>query len=308
MNVGHFSYLLEGRKPQVSKVASDRLESFAKIATKRSLEGGGSLNDVITKLAKENDLNANQIARVCEMANIATHQALWPKTAQKEKLSFPLADAKVVLASCGCGGGEAEAPAPSMDADYAGPPTAIPRPGPSLASLMGVDPGAVHNGLAGPNDRQRIIVVLQKQASERRDLTDRTLLLGMELESLEKRAFELVKQTVLGGATMRDVLVASVIAGHAKLAKELLPAFEKRLIADTHGDVRSRLIKQAIAPVADDLISENLGNTTIINGAHPVLVSLDTIQRKTDEIKNGLRGIVRVDDEIKINNQKLRDL
>lgn len=307
MNVGHFSYLLQGRKPQLSKVASDQLESFAKIAAKRYLEDGTSLNDAITKIAKENELNAHQIERVCEMANIATHKGLWSKTAQKEKIAFPLASSKVVLASCGCGGGDATAPAP-MDADYAGPPSGIPRPGPSLATMMGVDPSAVHNGLEGPNERQRIIVVLQKKAAAHQELKDKLSIKAMELETLEKRAFELVKQTVLGGATMRDVVVAATIAGYAKLAAELLPKFEERLIADTHGDVRTRLVKHAIAKVTDDLISENLGNTTVINGAHPVLVSLDTIQRKTDEVKNGLRDLLRIQDDIKVNNQRLREI
>jgi len=306
MNVGHFSYLLQGRKPQLSKVAGDQLESFAKIAAKRYLEEGTPLNDTITKIAKENELNAHQIERVCEMANITTHKGLWAKTAAKEKIAFPLANSKVVLASCGCG--EAAAPTAPMDADYAGPPSAIPRPGPSLATMMGVDPSAVHNGLEGPNERQRIIVVLQKKAAAHQNLKDKLSITAMELETLEKRAFELVKQTVLGGATMRDVVVAATIAGHAKLAAELLPKFEERLIADTHGDVRTRLVKHAIAKVTDDLISENLGSTTVINGAHPVLVSLDTIQRKTDEVKNGLRDLLRIQDEIKLNNQRLREI
>lgn len=306
MNVGHFSYLLEGRQPQHSKVAVDRLESFAKIAAKRFLEEGAKLNDTITKLAKENELNANQIERVCEMANIATHQGLWSKTAQKEKISFPLAASKVVLASCGCGG---EAPvADCVDSDYAGPPKAIPRPGPSMASMMGVDPGAVHNGLEGPNDRQKVIIVLQKKAAERKALQDRLAVQAMTLETLEKRAFEAVKQTVLGGTSFRNVLIAAVIARHDKLAAELIPRFEERLIAETHGDTHSRLVKHAIAKVTPDLISENLGNTTVINGAHPVLISLDTIQRKTDEIKNGIRDLLRIDDEVKIYNQRLREL
>jgi hypothetical protein len=51
-----------------------------------------------------------------------------------------------------------------------------------------------------------------------------------------------------------------------------------------------------------------LGNTNIINGAHPVLVSLDTVNRKTNEIRNGLEGLLRIDDEVKIYHQKIRDL
>ncbi len=315
MNPGHFSYLLQGSRSQQTKVAADRLELLAKVAAKHYLESGAKLNDSITKIAKENDLNANQIERVCEMANIATHQGLWTKTAQKDKISFPLAEPKIVLAGCGCGGDDGPemktddpCSAGNTDSDYSGPPKGLPSAGPSLASAMGVDVDGGHNGLTDVPERKKIIIVLQKKAAERQRLTDRILIAGAELETLEKKAFWTVKQTVLGGATFGQVYEAAIGSGLGKIANEYLPKFQDQLIKETHGETRQRLEKHAIAPAPEDLISENLGNTTIINGAHPVLVSLDTVNRKTGEIRNGLVGLLRIDDEVKFYNQQLREL
>lgn len=315
--MGHFDYLLEGQA-QTKTASSDRLELLANIAAKRYLEEGGSLNDSIKKFAGENDLNSNQIERVCEMANIATHRGLWRKTAQKEDIAFPLADAKSVVGAvspsktCGCGD---EKPACSqgtsvqpISSDYSAPPRGLPDSGPSLMSMMGVDPGKVHNGLGPEPEKKRIIIVLQKKAAERQDCRSKLLVHGMQLETLEKQAFGEVKQTVLGGATFRQIYEAATGAGLRKLAEEYLPGFEEKLISDTHGDVRTRLVKMAIGKAPEDMISSSLGNMTVVNGAHPVLVSLDTINRKTGEIRNGLQNILRIDDEVKFFTQRLREL
>lgn len=313
-NLGHFSYLLDGsaRPQQQVKVAGDRLEALSKIAAKRYLEENAPLNATIEKMASENDLNPNQIERVCEMANIATHRGLWTKTAQKEKVAFPLADARAVIAKLQPGSTKTACEDPCMppSADYAGPPpNALSMTGmPSISAAMGVDPGGGHNGLTEEPERKQIVIVLQKKAAERQRIADRVLNAGAELETLEKKAFHDVKQAILGGATFRQVFIAADGAGMGKVAREYLPQFEERLISETHGSVRTRLEKHAISKAPEDLISSDLGNITIINGAHPVLVSLDTVARKTGEIRNGLQALLRIDDEVKVYHQKIRDL
>ena len=87
-----------------------------------------------------------------------------------------------------------------------------------------------------------------------------------------------------------------------------MPKWQDQLLSEVHGSQRLRLEKLAIAKSPEDLISGDLGNTTVINGAHPVLVSLDTVQKKTGEIKQGLHNILRIDDEVKVFNQRLREL
>ena len=309
----HFQYLLGGS--QQTKVASDRLDLLAKTAARRYLHEAIPLNVSIKKMAAENDLNSNQIERVCEIANLATHQGLWAKTAQKESVAFDLADAKTIVRVSGNGTNGAPcdaAPPPPVvcggDSDYMGPPRGIPSAGPSLLSMLGSDPGQVHNGLGEEPERKRIIIVIQKHAAARDALRGQLVYKGMELESLEKQAFNTVKQCILGGESFAHIYQAAAGAGLGKVAEEYLPKFEDKLIEEVHGADHRRLVKEAIGRAPEDLISDQLGNMTIINGAHPVMISLDTIQRKTGEIKNGLHNLLRIDDEIKVFTQRMREL
>lgn len=313
MPFGHFDYLLSNSQPQHTKVASDRLELLAKTAAKRYLEEQAPLTDSIRKIAEENDLNSNQIERICEMANMATHRALWSKTAQKESIAFPLADAKTVVRVVKkepLDSTDSESPMVSCpaDSDYAGPPKGIPSCGPSTMSMFGADPEKVHHGLHDDGEKKRIIIVLQKKAAERSDLKSKILYQGMQLETLEKTAYQNFKQAVLGGASFYQIYEAAVGAGLGKVAEERIPKWQDQLISETHGTQRLRLEKIAIAKAPGDLISGELGNVTVINGAHPVMVSLDTVTKKTGEIKQGLHNLLRIDDEIKVYNQRLREL
>jgi hypothetical protein len=298
MSPGAFSYLLQ----KAAAIAPEELESLAKLAAKRYVEERTSLNETIGKVTEERDLNAHQIERVCEMANLATHHALWPGAAEKEKIAFELADAKKVKAK------KTRPPADTASADYAGPPSGIPACGPSLAALLGVDPASGHEGLAGPSARQRLILVLQKKAAEKRRIQDQILFAGMEAETSVKLAYRAVKQEVLRGTTMRQILRAATAGGLGKVAREILPGFEPQLVEETHGGVRAGLEKNAISRAPEDLISDQLGSTTIVNGAHPVLVSLDTVQKKNGIVRNLLYGLLRIDDELKVYHQQLREL
>lgn len=320
MSLGHFSYLLSEGRPRHTKVASERLEHFAKIAAKRFLEERAPLNATIEKIASENDLNPSQVERVCEMANIATHRALWAKTAQKESVAFPLADAKQVVTVIKKKPLDADDPGSPMvsgscgtvtspvDSDYAGPPKGIPGNGAPLATMMGVDPSAGHQGLHEDGDRKKVIIILQKKAAQRSALRSELLYKGHQVETLEKQAYSEFKQAVLGGQSFYDLFAGAALAGFGKVAREHFPDWQDRVISEVTGKDRLALEKQAIHRAPDDLISDNLGNVTVINGAHPVLISLDTLTRKTGEVKNLLNNILRIDDEVKIYSQRMREL
>lgn len=313
--MAHFdtSWLTDGATSH-TKVASDRLELLANTAAKRYVEEQTPLTHTIRKIASENDLNSNQIERICEMANIATHRALFPKAASKEAVAFPLADAQEVVNVVGkkpLDPSDASSPMVSpcsMDSDYSGPPQRLPIPGPSTMSMLGADPAKVHNGLHEEPEDKRIIIVIQKKAAEQSDLKSKILYKGMELESLEKRAYKEVKQTILEGATFYELYKAASAAGLDSMAEKYLPKWQDQIISESHGSQRLRLEKIAITKAPAELISENLGNMTVINGAHPVLVSLDTVNRKTGEIKQGLNNYLRIEDELKVFNQRLREL
>jgi len=310
----HFNYLLHEAKTTPS-VGADRLLLMAKTAARRYLEEGTPLNDTITKIASDSDLNQQQVSRVCEMANISTHQSLWPSAGEKEKIAFPLASPKAVIIRLGGSGDMGSGPEghtgctppTSIASDYMSPPS-LPSPGPSMSDLFGVDPDASHEGLHEVGPQRKIIVILQKKAAEKQAIEDELIVRTMQYESEKKAAYKAVKQEVLVGASLSDIQHAAYAAGFGKIASEILSEFKDRLISETHGRIRANLEKVAIAPAPDDYISNHLGNISVVNGAHPILISLDTLHRQDDTLKQLFTGLTRVNDEVKFYNQKIREM
>jgi hypothetical protein len=307
----HFNYLLHEANVKPS-VSADRLMLMAKTASGRYLSDGTPMNETITKIAEESDLNSHQIERVCEMANIQTHQALWPSATEKEKIAFPVASPKMVVIRLGGrpapsddGGGCG--PSGSTSSDYMSPPS-DPSSGPSMSSLFGADPGSSHNGMHEDTPRQKIVVLIQKKAAERDRIKDQLIVNTMQWESEKRAAYNAIKQEVLGGTPLSDVRTATYAAGLGKIAAEVLPGFRDQLVAETHGSMRAQLEKVAIAPAPDDLISDNLGNMTVVNGAHPVLITLDLLHKRDCKIKQLFTGLSRVNDELTVYGQKIREL
>lgn len=309
----HFDYLLQGTDVKPS-VGADRLMLMAKTASRRYIDDRTPMTDTIVKMASENDLNSHQVERVCEMANMATHQTLWPQAADKEKLAFPLANPKMVIIRLGRGGGAAPAsaggcapPPREIQSDYASAPC-LPSSGPSLASLFGAPSDGAHNGMHDDGPKKRVIVILQKKAAEKSDIQNKLITKTMRYESLKKEAYDAVRQEVLQGTSLMDIDLAARAAGFGKLAAEVLPEFRDSLVESTNGQIRARLEKVAIGKAPEELVSDQLGNMTVVNGAHPVLVSLDTLHKQDGEIKQLFTSLARVNDELKVYGQKLREM
>lgn len=311
MRLGHFDYLLS---EPTTKVAGDRLEIFAKTAAQEFLNRGVPLNESISKAAQANDLNRNQIERLCEMANLATHQALWSKTAQKANVAFPLADPKKIAmpqTTTKTASFVASTSGRATMNDYLRPPARMPAAGPSIKTAMRVEDVRPHNGLHEVPEKVQLKVAREKLLAKRARLQDKLVSTKLALESIETMAFGTVKQAVMQeGYSMADLYRAACSVGLEKQAREYLPTWEKRLIGSTTGTLRLRLEKTAISRAPKDLIAEALKDhgVTVVNGAHPVLVSLDTIRQRDDEIRQGLIGLLRLNDEIELTEQKIREL
>lgn len=308
----HFSYLLQDADIAPA-VSADRLMLMAKTASQRYLKEGTPMNTTIAKLAEDNDLNRHQVERVCEMANIATHQALWPHAQEKEKIAFPLANPKVIVIRGGSPEAEPSSekpvscPSPSLNSDYASPPN-LPENGPSMAQMFGVDPGQSHNGLSDDGPQKRLIIVIQKTAARKQQLQDKLIVETMRYENEKRAAYNAIKQEVLKGTSFADIQRAVHAIGFGKIAAELLPEFRDKLIAETHGQVRTHLEKVAISPAPQDYVSNDMGNVTVVNGAHPIVVSLDVLHKQDDKVQQLFTGLARVNDDLKVYGQRLREM
>jgi hypothetical protein len=312
MTSSHFSYLLSGQ--QQPTVSAERLELFAKTAAKRYIQNQVPLNDTISKLAEENDLNSHQIERVCEIANIATHQAPWPSATDKVKVAFPLANARMIPKHASkdhkpeTHEKAEDRPRGHTMSDYATAPKGLPRRGPPMNAMMGVDPSKGHDGLKGPSERQRVLLILEKKGAERKRLHGQVMMAAMECETVEKLAFAMVKQAVLGGASFQGLYRAADEAGLGEVAGELLPpcrgaahrGFPRLHPRSPDEDRHLARARGSDQPQPRQRLSDQR--------RAPVLVSLDTVQKKNGVVKNLLQGLVGIDDEIRIHNQKLREL
>lgn len=72
-----------------------KLQYLASKASDAYLDDGESLNDAVTKIAKENKLNPDELSRVCELANLKTFDSAVKKAASN-KVQFELADVKQI--------------------------------------------------------------------------------------------------------------------------------------------------------------------------------------------------------------------
>lgn len=301
-----FAYLLSDQA--LTKVSADRLETLAKLAAKAYVESGVALNESIGKMASENDLNPHQIERVCEMANIDTHRTLWSKTAAKHEVHFVLADAKKLVKRAATTVAKGN---PMTSSEYNSPPKlASAKTSSVMSKIASTSKTSGHDGFYNVTTKQQVQTALIKKAAERDRARSKTLADGIQLEAMTKEAFKAVKQAVLGGASFQDIYIACDAVGMGKFANEFLETFEKQLIGETYGSTRIRLEKLAIGKVPESWLSEGPARSalTVVNGAHPVLISLDTLAKQTDQVEQGLIGYLRLNDEVKIYEQKLKEL
>jgi hypothetical protein len=273
----------------------EKLLLLAKAASNRYLKEKVPLNDTIQKLASQEGLNVHQVARIAEMANVETHKALWGTEPDKIKVGgFEVADpAKIAAAPA----------AAAASGDFMGPPEGGSTRGPSMAELFATG-GDGHQGLYGPNDRQRTVVIIEKNAAARRVVTDDMVLLTMRHESEEKSLGYLVKQAYLGhGIKLEDIYAVAVQNDLGDVAKEYLPKIAEEL---HKGTARAELTKIAWA-APEDLIDREVP-VTVVNGAQPIMISLDALKQYRNQLQEFNWHLTRIDDENTVASQRLRNL
>lgn len=283
-----------------STISTDKVDAWAKIASSRFINEGIPLNSTIKKIAQDNDLNPNFINRVCETANLQTHTTLLPSEPEKRaSFAFPLANAKEVIAALRPGPG----PKKKIMSDYTCPPSGLAGGGPTMSELFGVE-GEGHDGFDYP-EKNRLIIMIQKRASERARMYDALLKTAMEVETAELDVHRHVKQAVMQGASLEEIHEAACHAGNGDVTEYLLPKTAQLL--NKQFLVSDGALEKIAFEAPESLIDRTLP-VTIINGRNPLLGSIDALKRYRSNaytIKDGLMG---VDHELEILGQKLKEL
>lgn len=94
------------------------LSGWAETAAAQQLDQSQDLSGAVCKIARENDLNPDQIKRLCEAANHCVYETLF-KSADDRLFDFPVADYAKIVATIHAGEEEKSA---EVSSDYDGAP------------------------------------------------------------------------------------------------------------------------------------------------------------------------------------------
>ncbi len=310
-------------------------QEWAQLAVSGYLENGVSLNDSIAKLANENHLTPTQVKQVCQQANVATYESLFP--AQEDKtFTFPIANPHEIINSIEQA--EKVASDSKIPADYYLEP---PRPEfkGDVNRVFGVEELSNEHEIVEKIAHLKQLCENFKLAAD--EIRSLQLDSGLALEESRENARQAVEQFILVDdnqdrlGTMKKVAKAIrlgipkerqkvAFAEFIKISEGLVKKgifgalakfqFEK----DSGETVRAAiadLSKEAEA-VQPDLISKTqltgteapLDKVKIVNGNHPILVSINQLVNQVAEEDRLKQGLLLLEDKASYAITKINDL
>lgn len=306
-------------------VNSEQYGLWGKTAAKRYLEDGVPLNTTIQKIASEESLNANEISRVCEMANLETYANMLKTSSPHDKsFEFPVADKAAIVSS----GGEKTAMPNIFTTDFDRPLDK------DLTKVAGLDIFEAF-GVSGiekvAEDGARAEGLLQK-LERLAELEKDKIAMNLEksVETAEKFVAQM-KQELLKGKSF-DEVQAAVYAkaeqakdpAHADRLRELVN-YAKRQFHDmglvqtpartgdgppspTNLKETDEALKTA-EPVEEDLVTDAWESpgvaVSVVNGRHPLFASIDTLVTQFEEADKSRHNLIILEDKIRYTKNRI---
>lgn len=307
------------------------LEDMGRRAAREYLENQTPLNDSISKFASAEGLNEESIKRVCETANVSVDGELFSNF-QKAAMEggselfypkFPLADAKVVVASVSGLPKMASAENRVWD-DYDRAPM------PEIRSSYDPLAEAALEKIASEETpvAARPMVALEKIDALRTEVIMRKSAMELKLENSADECYQQIKQQVLRGADIKELFQAS-LRGQKSDEK-------RRRVKDLFQLAARKLVDQGVKITADrgalklahpgiplserdkyitDLweLPEGAGQMLVRNGSyvndeHPLFSSIDMLVRQYDEADRYDKALTVIDDKVKYVKEKVRGM
>lgn len=300
---------------RASDVDADQLGVFGKQAAKRLLEDGVHPNETIQKIAQAEGLNAHEVRRVCEFANLATYDHHMKEAGAGDKtFEHPVADFRDITV------GEQEKSAmprifsteydTAPDADLCGEDV-------DVFEAFGVEP--LNDKVASLN---RANMLIEKLELLRQNMQDKLAMNLEELKDSGEKFFHHVKQQVMSNGGDFDKVHKAVHAKvegkpYADRVMQLLD-YSKRRLYDTGaleshartGDTpMSTDTEKKAEPVQQDLLTDMFESpcvpVSVINGRHPLFAAIDTLVKQFDERDDTSYNLILLDDKIRYTKNRV---
>ena len=274
------------------------------IASKDFLENGMSMNASILKLAEVNDLLPTQIQRICEVANHSTYAQLF-KSAQDKTFTFEVADPNKIVSALDSDQQE------KVASDYFSAPkktTSV-----DVNKIFGIseisNAPEVEEGVKVANQ------VIQKIESAKEEINSRQVMLNHKIESENENFYKLAKQMVLTGTPLEEIWTATRKLGDEdRIAQIFVKTAERMVEEGVLGAKLQYLMKKHGEAVDESLISPRLKNMSepigvqIINGSHPIVVSLNTLANYQADYESNNRAGKTLDEKLVYVRNRIGDL
>lgn len=300
-----------------AKVNMDTIREWSGEISTSYFNAGADPTYTLTKIAKSESLTPDQIKTLAAEANKAIHQSKYAKVEDKyHAANFPLADAVRVINDLQVDGGEVkiakEMPIPNL-----------PDAGPDAFQMFGIEAPA-------PMDKTASIKGQSKHVMEKLALLDSKLgdiLIKTEAEKVasERRFLKMARQSLLeeNNSVSRMQVIGQFdhFIKEASKADQRLEKVGNKLMAKLcfvvgqEGKLEPSHAKEAMAyfmktgdqKAPASLISDNL-QAQVINGVHPLYITLKTIGDKEADLLRYEQEKELVQDKVRILGQKVRAL
>lgn len=280
-----------------AKISAESLELMGKEAANHFLDRGIPLNESIAKLAgAHTDFNAEHIKRVVEYANTSVYLAIHDKNktagAASSYPQFDLADSSRIIQDLS--DGAKPTIVTKTDVDYGTQPS-------RKQKLSGADADAILDAAFAtssnelPYSRDSVLNTLMSTKYDLEAMKDSLCTSLESLSNFSKEASEgyysAVKEHILNGGDFSEVYaVSNSVSDRTEKVKEA---------AQT---VVGRLIKEKVASVESLKVSQDKLQKVahrVVNGEHPVFVSLGALLSYNEELEKVAVAIDSVDAELK---------
>lgn len=310
-------------------VSKTDLEQWGSTAATEYITNDVPLNETIEKIASENELNNEQVKRVCEFANISTNLQLFDKMEDK-RFKFAQAKHSDVLRSIERGDVSEKTASMASNALSMKVPNEIKRGISVKDSLRQLNEKVAEAFILSRDaeDPDELLKLLESKQAAIEEIKMDKVACDMLVLDAEESVYEEMKARVLGGDNSFNEF-CSVAMDHAKTAydkgtvKEALIKAGYRLVenlgadqaltstmSEIHNTTITKTAMQKLAVAApDEYIADTFDSpgvpVVVRNGNLNIYYVLDTLVKQKERSSSFDRPLLLLDDDVRYIKRKL---
>lgn len=312
-------------------VSKHDLERWGNEAATEYLHNQTPLNHTVEKIASENNLNADQVKRVCEFANITTNLSLFEKMADK-RFKFDQADASQVMRKMAAGDATEKVAGMARQAYSMSVPDELKRRNTTayqdIREIGSEKIAHIASASRDAEDPDQLLKLLEAKTAALEELKMDKFAADALVANAEDQIYEEMKSRVLGGDNTFGEFCAAALS-HGKTAsdkgtiKEALLKAAYRLVentgadqyltdtmAETHnGGVSKTAAVKLAGAVPDEYIADEFDSPgvpfVVRNGNMNLYFTLDTLVKQKDKSCGMNRPLLLLDDDVRYIKRKL---